>query len=316
MKKKYKIDQSPLYKLHSHNKLADVLSISDVKILKRIANRGDVNYLFFETDAGRKIECPKMQLSRIHKRINNLLTRIQCGSYLNSGVKGKSNITNAAQHLNNSRLLKVDIAKYYQSITEKQVQTCFVQLFKCSKDVAETLSKIICVKGHLPTGSTISLSMSYFVNKPVFDHIERYCKQRNVTFTCYVDDLTFSGDNVNDAFKNYITGYIKQARNYKCHKIRMHKPETSKCVTGAVIENGQLLVKNKHRKAIHSLLNGLDNMIKTNHTESPELIRYFQVLQGHLFSAGQINHGYKLKGKEIVSRRKELQVKALNQNTM
>lgn len=312
----YPINQSPLYKITSHKKLAATLLLPNSETLRKIIAKGNTNYYYSKLESGRKIEVPKQQLSRIHKRINNLLCRIAPPEYLNSGIKKRSNIKNAADHVGVRALLKIDIQKFYPSVTQEQVCRCFTKLFKCTADVAETLSKICCVDGHLPTGSQISQSLSYMVNKPIFDHINIYSKSRNIKFTCYVDDLTFSAESIPKGFCSYITGYIKQNRGYKCHKIRTHNPNTIKSVTGVIIDGNTLKVKNRHRNTIHRLIHIKNFMINRYAPDSPKLIRYFQVLQGHLFSAGQINSGYMAKGYTLVEERQKLGVPALNQNTM
>jgi hypothetical protein len=312
----YNINQSPFYKLTSHSRLVKVLKVSDIKTLNKIIDKADNNYYFSKLDSGREIEVPKQQLSRIHKRINRLLTKIKPPEYVNSGVIGRSNVKNARDHIGSLTLLKIDIKKYYPSVTQDQVFRCFQKQFKCTNDIADTLARLCCVANHLPTGSQLSQSLSFAVNRPIFDHINIYSKSKKVKFTCYVDDLTFSGNTITTQFKEYISSYIKQSRNYSCHKIRLHKPETPKSVTGVIIEGNSLKVKNKHRNKIHRLLQLKSFMLKRYDPDAPELIRFFQILQGHLFSAGQINFGYKMLGYRIVAERKLLSIPALNQNTI
>jgi len=313
---KYKINQSPLYKLNSHKKLSKCLGFENDKTLQTLLKRGDDNYYISKLPSGRDIEVPKPQLSRMHRRLNKLLTRIEVPEYLNSGVKARSNIKNARDHVGKHAVLKLDIKKFYPSVTQQQIMRCFVKSFSCSKDIADTISKLCTFTGYLPTGSAISQSLSYIVNRPIFDHINIYSKSRNIKFTCYVDDLTFSGTVIPKNFCSYITSYIKKNRNYNCHKIRIHKAGTPKLVTGAVIVGDTLKVKNKHRKRIHSLLHEYKVMVGRYQPEDNELINYFQTLQGHLFSAAQVNSRYRQMGDIIVKRRRDLGVSALNQNTI
>lgn len=314
--KAYKINQSPLYKISSHKKLCNCLGLSSEKILNRLIKQGNNNYYFSKLPCGREIEVPKPQMSRIHKRINSLLMRIEVPDYLNSGVKKRSNIKNARDHVGEHAVLKIDIKKFYPSVTSEQIARCFIKSFHCTKDIALTLSQLCTVNNHLPTGSSISQSLAYVVNRPVFDHIQTYSRSRGINFTCYVDDLTFSGQVIPKDFCKYITSYLKRSRGYQCHKIRMHNALTPKSITGAVVVGNQIKVKNRHRKKIHRLLHLYSYMVKRYEPEDPKLVRYFQSLQGHLFSAAQINPRYKQMGNIVVERRKQLGVKALNQNTL
>ncbi|ELB2894289.1 reverse transcriptase family protein [Vibrio alginolyticus] len=313
--KSYKINQSPLYKVISHKKLSKCLGFDDDKTLRSLLMHGDKNYYVSNLPDGRVIEVPKPQLCRVHRRLNKLLTRVEVPEYLNSGVKGRSNVKNARDHVGERSVLKLDIKKFYPSVTQRQIARCFVKSFACSKDVAETLAKICTFDGHLPTGSAISQSLSFIVNRPIFDHINSYSKSRGIRFTCYVDDLTFSGQVIPKGFCSYITSYLKKNRGYRCHKIRLYKAATPKSITGAVVVGNTLKVKNRHRKKIHRLLHLYGFMVKRYQPDDDVLISYFQRLQGHLYSAAQINPRYKQMGDIIVQRRCELGTPALNQNT-
>ncbi|EGQ7944619.1 RNA-directed DNA polymerase [Vibrio cholerae] len=313
--KSYKINQSPLYKLSSHKKLAACLGLDNEKTLSNILQHGDNNYYVSTLPSGRVIEVPKPQLNRIHRRLNKLLTRIEVPDYLNSGVKGRSNVKNAQDHIGELAVLKLDIQNFYQSVTQQQIARCFVKSFACPKDVAETLSKLCVIHGHIPTGSSISQSLAFIVNRPVFDHINIYSISKGIRFTCYVDDLTFSGQTIPKGFSSYITSYLKRNRSYKCHKMRVYKTLTPKLITGAVVVGKLLKVKNRHRNQIQKLLHSYDSMVKSYKPDDNKLINYFQTLQGHLYSAAQINPRYRQMGDIIVQRRCHLGVPALNQNT-
>jgi len=306
---KYSINQSPLYKVSSHASLAKILFI-EPRTVKVILKNGDNNYYFSTLpESDRSLEIPKSQLRRIHARINNLFSRIEAPAYLNSGVKGRSNIKNAKDHLGDKALVKIDIKKFYPSTTEGMVEKCFIKIFRCSKDVAKTLSKLCCVNGHLPTGSPISQSLAFYVNMSIFKHLSIYSKARNIVFSVYVDDMTFSGKVIPKNFVGYVTSYIEKSRGYRCHKIRTYNASTPKVVTGAVITGETLKVKNAQRNTISKLLLNLDENVNNYDNDSLELVKYFQVLIGHLFSAGQINGRYYQKGKEVVKYRKILEIK-------
>src|SRR5690554_5172561 len=141
MIKSYNLNQSPLYRINSHKKLSSVLGVKSSSVLTKIVSKSDNNYYLSKVD-DRDIQVPLNQLRRIHKRIDSLLRRIEQPDYLYSGVKGRSNVLNARVHDNNYNVLKLDIKSYYQSVSKDQVARCFISVFKCSQDVAKTLSEI------------------------------------------------------------------------------------------------------------------------------------------------------------------------------
>ena len=309
-KNKYEINQSPFYKCCSHSRLAKILGI-EKKTLSNIIERGDKNYYFSTLSSGRDIQVPKFQLKRIHSRIQSLLSRISTPDYLNSGVSGRSNVKNAFDHVGYKRTAKIDIKSYYNKTSQQLVESCFRKQFSCSKDVAETISKLCCVQGHLATGSPISQIIAFYVNKNVFDKVERYSAGKNIKFTLYVDDLTFSGESVSRDFIRHVIFIIKKDRDYDLHKIRHFNPSTPKPITGAVVDGNTVKVKNSHRKIISEYLNKVNYYSKAN-IEDEKRERFFQILIGHLFSAGQINGRYYQMGYKMVDLRKRLNIKAVN----
>lgn len=306
-KKAYNINQSPLYKLQSRKQLSKVLGI-ERPTLEKILNRGDTNYYCTQLKNSRKLQIPKPQLKRLHIRLNNLLSRIETPSYIHSGVKGRSNISNAKLHASNTAMVKVDIKNFYSSTTQAQIDKHLRKQFKCSADVAKTIAKLCTVNGHLPTGSPISQTLAFYTNRGVFNHINHYASSRGLIFTLYVDDLTFSGNVIPKHFIDYITSYLKRERGYKCHKIKRYRSSTTKIVTGTAIVDGKLKVQNKHRKNIHDLLSIKSKHIDIDALQTNETAAYYQSLIGHLFSAGQINGRYYQQGKLTVIERKNLKV--------
>ncbi|WP_404418797.1 reverse transcriptase family protein [Marinospirillum sp.] len=313
-KNKYPINQSPLYKLSNQKTLAKILNIN-LSTLKSIVARGGKNYKFGSTKNGRSIQIPKSQLLRVHNRINNLLIRIETPDYLVSGVKGRSHVYNAKLHARDVAVAKVDISKFYPSTSSEIVKKAFRKIFKCSNDVADTLEKICTVNNHVPTGSPLSQSLCFVVNAPVFDHINIYSKSRDIVFSLYVDDLTFSGGFIPKHFLSYVEGYLKRARGYRCHKFRTYGKNTEKVITGVVVKSNEIDLKRTQRNEISNLFNKMPYYSNLRIKDDERAIKYFQKLIGHLFSAGQISPRYRQFGYEVVSKRKDLGIKAQNQNT-
>ena len=312
--KKYKVDQSPFYKLKNHKTLAQILYISPYT-LKRILKRKDENYKFGSTDNGRAIQIPKAQLLRLHKRIGSLLKRLETPEYLVSGVKGRSHVFNASLHIGERAVAKTDIERFYPSTSYEIVRKGFRKIFKCSDDIAATIASLCTVKGHVPTGSPLSQSLCFIVNRPVFDEINRYARSRNLVFSLYVDDLTFSGKIIPKHFLSHISNLLKDKRGYTCHKFRTIGQDKEKVITGVVVSPEGIALKSSQKKTIKDLSAKKNAHFTSEKISEPQAIEYYQRLIGHLFSAGQISTRYKQFGKEVVSERRLLGILAQNQNT-
>lgn len=315
-KSRYPLNQSPLFKLNSHSKLAKLLLLESSSQLKKIISKGINNYYQSKLPSGRLIEVPLPQMVRIHRRLNSLLNRIEIPKYMNSGVKGRSHIKNGKDHLGSNVVYKVDIKQYYPSVKLINIEKVFNNKFKCSHDIAKTIALISTYDGYVPTGSPLSQNMAYIASRPAFDHIAKYSSDNAINFTVYVDDLTFSGEKVTTKFKSYIVNYLKRNRQLDCHKIRGYNSGKAKPITGIVLVNNILKVCNTHRKKIFDLRKDLSMSLNNSSIGAEDLMREFQVLQGHLFSAGQINGRYKQLGRKLVEERRALDIQAVNQRTM
>lgn len=310
-RKAYPINQSPLYKLTNHRKLANILGVSP-STLKKIVKRGDDNYKLGKTDSGRNIQIPKNQLLRIHKRINKLLSRIKKPDYLVSGIKGRSHVYNAKIHAGYVAVAKTDIKGFYPSTTSLIVKKSFIKTFNSSKDIAETLSLICTVSGHIPTGSPLSQSLSFIVNSSTFNEINIYSRSRGIKFSLYVDDLTFSGKVIPKYFLSHISYLLKKNRGYICHKFRTYNKETEKVITGVVVGPDGVDLKRSQKRTISELSKKKAYFSQPKMINNSKASNYYQCLIGHLFSAGEISPRYKQIGHIVVSERRSLGILSKN----
>lgn len=168
-------------------------------------------------------------------------------SYLHSGKKSHSNVTNAAAHAENPVILTMDVQKFYPSTTEKHVFNFFYNTMKCSPDVSGLLAKLITFNGHVPTGSRISLIIAYWANHKMFDELHLLATEHKLKMTAYVDDLTFSGEHISGKIPWLVKKIVRK------HGLTIHPSKTClfrekdvKIVTGVAIKERKLFIKNEH----------------------------------------------------------------------
>lgn len=242
-RKIYAIDQCPFYKMASRKRLAALLGF-ELTVLERIAAAATTNYRIFEIKQDeklRKVEVPKRVLERIHRKVFSLLERIEKPEYLHSGVKGRSYITNAKVHIGLVPLVKLDLKKFYPSVGAARVYRFFYQALHCSPDVAGLMTKLCTVDGHVPTGSCVSQLLAYFAAKPMFDELHLLALQHDVRDSCYVDDLTWSGERATSSFL-WSAKRIVHSHGFKYHKERTYTAAQQKLVTGVMIEAEKIAV--------------------------------------------------------------------------
>lgn len=200
-KKQYPLHQSPLYKLRNKKKLAKILNIG-LDELKKYSNANQSEYNVFSNEKGREIQTPINNLYLIHNRLANLLSRIETPDWLHSFKKNFSYLTNAKSHIGARQVLTFDLKSFYQSTSQNMIRLFFRNTMLCSDDISYILSNICCYGNHLPTGSQVSIYMCYLTNIKMFDEMRSLALSRNTLMTVYADDITISGDKVDDSLLN------------------------------------------------------------------------------------------------------------------
>lgn len=300
--KKYPLIQSPLYQLRTRKKLASLLNLPSVADIKKVTCLDNPYRIFEITKNGksRSVEVPSPRLLPIHNRLFSLLKRIELPDYLHSGTKGRSYVTNAKAHLEGSVTVTLDIQKFYPSVTRAKVASFFRERMACEPDVAAILADITTCDDHIPTGSSISQILAFFACKDMFDCVYDASCAANVKMTCYVDDLTFSGDKVTKTWIHRCIKPIITSYGLRSHKDRYFRPGQVREITGVIVEGSNLKVCNRMHKSIY------DTLLSLPEIEDPVLLdKQYKKLIGKLSAAGQIEEGFIKRRKLTVSKRKK-----------
>lgn len=283
--KTYPLNQSPLYKLQTRRKLAGLFDMS-VAELEKLAKRPD-NYRLFtigkDKNKPRQVEEPKPYLERIHRRLFNLLRRIDPPSYLHSGVKGRSYITNANKHIGSDAAVTLDIRKFFPSTLGWHVFDFFHNVMQCSRDVAGLLTRLSTCHGHVPTGSCLSQAIAFYAHYEMFEEIYNLTSSKGLTMTCYVDDIAVSGKGANKKVLHEIKG-ILQRRGLKSHpdKESVFRSGVPKEVTGSIVVENGLKLPNKKHQQIHEEVTSILKMDDTK-----DKLNLINVAIGRLIAASQ-----------------------------
>lgn len=226
------IDRCHLYGIRSPHALAKRLGW-ELNKLDSLAAYGGYKVYNHKT-TGREIQEPGAALQSLHRQLHRYLARIEVPAYLHSAVKGRSYLSNARAHVGDGKLLKIDIAKFYQSVPQHKVMHFFRDVLACAPDVAGLLANLICYRGVLATGSSISPIISYYAYKAMFDGLAGLATHHGLVMTCYVDDITMSGPGASRAVLHEARSAIFKA-GLHAHKDRSFIGDTVKIVTGVVV---------------------------------------------------------------------------------
>ena len=123
-------------------------------------------------------------------------------------IKGKDIKTNAKVHSQNTYFLKMDFTDFFNSITPKifwkACERAGIEFDWLEKEIIEKTifwkpskysNKLV-----LSIGAPSSPFVSNFIMYSFDDEIACYCKEKNITYTRYADDMTFSTNIPNSLF--------------------------------------------------------------------------------------------------------------------
>lgn len=254
----YDLTQCALYKVGSKARLAKLLHISVPALVGMSNSRKFREFPLPEQvcpftgkkKGARDVQTPAEALRPVHDRIHDLLRRCAPPSYAHAAVKGRSYRTNADVHKSGPCAATFDLRKFYPSTSEFLVFRFFADQMLCAPDIASLLARLICVQRKdnfacLPTGSPLSPLLSIYANKPMFDKLAVMAECHSLKFTCYVDDLTFSGPTIPMHLEQLVTGLVKRyGHTLASNKTLCFSSSDAKHITGVVIFNGNVAVPN------------------------------------------------------------------------
>lgn len=157
-------------------------------------NNSDLYYSVYDIK-NRTIYKPCAELREHQKIILNFIRMI---------YRLRLNTKSAAKvHLGRKWILKTDIKSFYESFSKEQLQMAIDEL--CERLKAEYKTEMqkediyyLCtIQDKLPTGALTSAHLANLAFKTmnIDDIIMEFCKQNEINYSRYMDDLTFSADN-------------------------------------------------------------------------------------------------------------------------
>lgn len=251
----YDLRQSPLFRLRTKRRLAELLQVPPPQLL-RLSNNTHYFYSEWDSDLGegkrRRIERPKHELAEVQRRIAELLSRVTVPDFLYCPAKGRSYVTNAKQHIDEIEVFCLDVASYFPSTLSRRVFWFFKDVMECSPDVAAILTSLASYKGHLPTGSSLSPLMSFYAHRDMWHDIAALVWEAGCKITVYMDDMTISGTKVPESLIWEIKKRIDR-NGLRYHKERRFHGLHAREVTGVILDQGRMKLPHRQHKKIHDL---------------------------------------------------------------
>lgn len=218
------------------------------------------------------------------KQLNKYLSELSIPNYVFAKTDG-GYVKNAKRHKGNTSFLLIDIASFYPNCKFKYVKQFFMSGagLKMKNDLAQRMAELVTVPSVnskvriIPQGFPTSTLISFFAYRQMFAELNKIALEKNLVFSTYVDDVTFSTNDDNFDF-NSILNQIDEVLNKYGHSRKKEKTqichlENGECptITGIWIKRYKVRASSKiYRKLIYNYRWLISNPIKSssNYLES------------------------------------------------
>ena len=209
----------------------------------------------------RVLNVPSRELKHLQKYIlNNVLSWYEPLDCVMGYVKGKGIKENALMHVNSKYILKLDISDFFGSIHfGKIVNNILPDVY--DKNLKVLLANLCMLDGSLPQGAPTSPTISNIVMHKFDEIISKYCKDNNLIYTRYADDMFISSEN-DFEYKKVIHKIEHLLRKYYSMKLNKDKAhylhDGLKEELCGVVVNEKVQTSKRYRDSIRQEIHYLD----------------------------------------------------------
>ncbi|MED2576388.1 retron St85 family RNA-directed DNA polymerase, partial [Bacillus thuringiensis] len=206
----------------------------------------------------RKIESPSYSLKLVQRWIlKEILEKIPVSVHSFAFNPGRNGIKdNAELHKFSLYLLQMDIKDFFTSIEYKRVFYLFKNL-GYNSFISKILTEICTHEERLPQGGVCSPYISNLICYRLDNRLQGLCSSRDIIYSRYADDLTFSCDNKEALRKiKKVIEEIIFDEGFKVNhkKTRYTSPSSHKVVTGITINDQKIKVQKDLKRKVRALI--------------------------------------------------------------
>ena len=143
----------------------------------------------------RELSVPDEVLKKIQRAIvQKILVYEPISKYAQAYKTGASVQRNASHHVGKKKILKLDIKHFFDSILYSTVKDKCFPAERFSEPIRILLSMLCYNREALPQGAPSSPIITNIIMRDFDEKVGKFCKEKNISYTRYCDDMTFSGD--------------------------------------------------------------------------------------------------------------------------
>ena len=244
----------------------------------------------------RELSVPDPLLKHIQRRILQvLLVHMPVSPYATAYRYGGGILRNAAPHVGKPRVLKLDIRHFFESILYSTVKDTAFPAEIYEEKLRILLAMLCYDRDRLPQGAPTSPCITNLILRDFDDEVGAWCRARQIAYTRYCDDMTFSGGFRREEVIRFVEPRLR-ARGFFLHtgKTKWLPAGRRQTVTGLVV-NQALNVPADERRRLRQELHfcrkfGVSGHMARTGVREPE-DRYLARLLGRVNYQLQITPG-------------------------
>lgn len=243
-------------------------------------------YLPKSDGSKRKLSVPDLVLKLVQKSIaDNILIQYPISKYAKAYKPGSSIQKNARPHVGKKKILKLDIEGFFDHILYSRVKDTVFYEEKYSESIRILLTMLCYYNDSLPQGAPTSPAITNIIMYDFDETVGAFCNEKNIAYTRYCDDMTFSGDfdekEIISFVKNVLFKFGLHLNNRKTAVVPATKRQ---CVTGIVVNEKMNITKDYRKKVRQEVYYirkfGLDGCLNNMGISDKE--RYLLSLKGRI----------------------------------
>ena len=203
----------------------------------------------------RNLSVPDEILKYIQRQISEvLLIHMPVSRYAKAYRFGSSTLRNAKHHVGKQVVLKLDILQFFDSIRYSTVKDKVFPEEIYAEPLRILLTMLCYHKDALPRGAPSSPAITNIILYELDELIGQWCRERDITYTRYCDDMTFSGDFDPAEVIRFVRLELKKLGFLlNEQKTRIQRPGQQQSVTGIVV-NEKISIPADYRRKLRQEL--------------------------------------------------------------
>ena len=199
----------------------------------------------------RELSVPDPLLKHIQRQILQvLLVHMPVSPYATAYRYGGSTLCNAAPHVGKPCVLKLDIRHFFDSILYSAVKETAFPAEVYAENLRILLAMLCYGWDRLPQGAPTSPCITNILMRDFDNEVGAWCRERQIAYTRYCDDMTFSGDFARDEVLRCVEPRLRALGFYlNPGKTKWLPADRRQLVTGIVV-NKKCNVPSEERRAL------------------------------------------------------------------